>query len=117
MTADPKLIEAVARAIDPEWWEPGRMSFDDEPCPCKDCVSLRDATRGQAAAALAAINASGEWWLVERKKIDGIANEFYDVPPELDSDALGFHDGWERCARVFHGALRTAYLAKTEERR
>jgi len=35
----------------------------------------------------------------ERKEVDTACSERFDVPPERDTEPLGYHAGWEACAR------------------
>lgn len=49
-------------------------------------------------------------------RIEAIGNEFFDVPPEMDSDALGFDAGWETGVRCLFGALKTAYLSQSKSK-
>ncbi len=35
------------------------------------------------------------------------STDLFDVPSELDSEQLGFHKGWELCARKIASSLRS----------
>lgn len=97
------IIEAAARAIDPEWWEPSPLG-GSEPCGCKDCEALRESTRAQAAAALDAIAPPGEAWIAPWEA----------TKPMQDVGAHNFTSS-ELAVRRIWGELRDAHLKETPD--
>lgn len=89
MTQDPKLIELVARAI----------RAADHPIEPRSYEQY-------AAAALTAINDSGEWWVAPAEATGAMTEEvrgmFMSPQPKY-------------AARTCFGRMRTAYLSRTEE--
>lgn len=61
---------------------------------------------GDDAILWAALNRAAN--LEREGLIEGALNDLMDVPPELDSEPLGFHQGWETCARMAVAAIRRA---------
>jgi hypothetical protein len=35
-----------------------------------------------------------------------VAADRYDIPPDYDTNPVGFHEGWEICAREIHVSIR-----------
>jgi hypothetical protein len=43
---------------------------------------------------------------VTKEAVLEVVGRYFDVPPEQDSEPLGFHEGWELCARAIAAAIR-----------
>ncbi len=101
MTPDPKLVEAVARALcasDGLTWEKLLGAMADHP--------LITEYRKHARAALAAISASGEWWIAPWEATDAMIEVGH---MQCRRDASFSMDMAEKC----FAEMRDAHLKDT----
>ncbi len=100
MTSDPKLIEAVAKAVA----ESVSLSWPSD--AGGDIV--RPAQQAQllamARAALAAISASGEWWIAPTKPTGAMI---------AGGNAAGFKANWRSVTNDVYAGMRDAHLEDT----
>ncbi len=106
MTPDPKLLEAVARAIY-EHIDARARPEDQEPWE-QAGEFWRGVYCDEAGAALAAISASGEWWVAPWRVTEDMERAAFQNA-EFDDRGLTLDDYHDQPAKAF-AAMRDAYL-------
>ncbi len=110
MTPDPKLVEAVARAIlaGHDWTVGAHIDEDETRDENTGWEAMQpdwqEAYRKMARAALAAIPASGEWWIAPTKPTGAMI---------AGGNAAGFKSSWLTVTSDVYAGMRDAHLKDT----